>query len=389
MDVITTIQRIIRKAPERMIPFRIYMEHALYSPEGGYYQQEKPKVGKQGDFYTNASVGSVYGEVIADVLWEMLGKLPGHNSKTIVEMGGGAGQLSAHILRYLQETGRLADMPEPLPYIMIETSAYHRSLQQEALSAFGEAVDVRWYESIKEAKAEWGELHGVFFSNELPDAFPVHLIEYRDGSWHEVYVTEEEEEEEGRLFSERLGPLSTPMLADYIKDECIPPLEGYRTEVNLESLRWMEDVAGWLTRGYILTVDYGYERGVLYAPSRKNGTLLCYRSHTISEDPYKAPGESDITSHVNFSALIDKGEVCGLKTLGFYTQQQFLMQAGIVARLQSHTGGDPFRNEAAKRNRAIRQLIVPEGMGHAFRVLIQAKGVESTLTCCTPWSLQM
>lgn len=385
MDVTKTIQRAIRETTESMISFRTYMEYALYSPEGGYYQQERTKIGKRGDFYTNASVGSVYGEVLADTLWEMINKLPS-TKLAIVEMGGGSGQLSAQILYSLQKTGRLAAYVPSLTYVMIEASAYHRVLQEKALLPFQNVVDIQWYKSVDEAKAMWPELRGILLSNELPDAFPVHIVEYRDGSWYEIYVTENNEGDE--LFAERLGPLSTDGLVDYIKQEGIPPLEGYRTEVNLESVRWMESIAEWLIEGYALTVDYGYERSVLYTPSRKKGTLLCYKEHAMSENPYEEPGAQDITTHVNFSALIDVAEDKGLETIGFYTQQQFLMQAGILQKLEEHTGGDPFRNEAAKRNRAIRQLIMGDGMGSTFRVLIQGKRVERELACCMPWTLQ-
>ncbi|AMA72554.1 SAM-dependent methyltransferase, MidA family [Aneurinibacillus thermoaerophilus] len=381
MNVISVIKDKIRNAPEKMIPFRTYMEYALYHPQSGYYQRYNQKIGKKGDFYTNVSVGSVYGEVMADVIWEMIVKLPDDRPRAIVEIGGGTGQLSAQILHYFKEKCLLP--LQNITYIMIESSNYHRRLQKETLETFRDMVEIRWYESMAQAKKEIPELRGVLFSNELADAFPVHLIEYRDGEWQEVYVTENKNSTQ--KFSEKLGPLSVPELGVYIKRENIPSLEGYRTEVNLAALQWMIEMAEWLTQGYVLTVDYGYERKILYAPSRNAGTLLCYRAHTVSENPYKYPGECDMTSHVNFSALMDAGMLHGLETIGFYSQQQFLIQAGILTRLQGHAGGDPFASKAAKRNRAIRQLIMPEGMGQAFCVLIQAKKTDHKLACCRPW----
>jgi SAM-dependent MidA family methyltransferase len=375
------IIEMIRQTPEHMIPFRVYMEAALYHPAGGYYQQPRLKIGKQGDFYTNASVGAVYGEVLADVIWEMVGNISYGGKRAIVEMGGGHGQLSTRILQYLCD--KYEPARETIVYIMIEKSEYHRRIQEEALRSFHDKIEICWYESIAQAKRDFPQVRGVLFSNELPDAFPVHLIEYRDGAWHEIYVTIDED---NRVLKEVLGCVA-PDVAEYIVREKIPPLEGYRTEVNIESVYWMRDVAEWLGEGYVMTVDYGYERERLYAPSRRQGTLLCYRNHTVSEDPYRSPGQVDITSHVNFSALMDVGEKAGLETIGFYTQQQFLMQAGILTRLQEHGGGDPFMNGAAKRNRAIRQLILSEGMGQAFRVLLQGKGVSSHLTCCSPWHI--
>lgn len=388
MDVTFAIQQAIREASQKRITFHDYMAYALYAKEGGYYEQKKQKIGKEGDFYTNASVGSVYGEVVADVLCEMLGKLS-HHTPVLVEMGGGTGQLGAQILHRLQKKGWLEEQAPSCIYIMIEASEYHRSIQQEVLASFQGSVKLEWYESIDEAKKAYPELYGVLFSNELPDAFPVHLIEYREGRWQEVYVAESETGGAYASFVERLGPLSDPGLSEYIKKESIPPIEGYRTEVNLNSLKWLREAGQWLKEGYILTIDYGYERSALYAPSRRRGTLLCYRNHRMSENPYEAPGEMDITSHVNFSALMDLGDQIDLTLLGFYTQQEFLMQAGMLEYLVPHEGGDPFRNESAKRNRAVRQLIMSEGMGRTFKVLLQGKQVDADLTCCKPWKPRM
>lgn len=380
MDARHIIQRAIRNTPGERITFHDYMAYALYAKDSGYYERPRQKIGKAGDFYTNASVGAVYGDVLGDVLWEMLQALSVQHP-VLVEMGGGTGQLGAQVLHRLQQLGWMDEQSPRRTYMMIETSAYHQRIQQETLAPFQDVIDIRWYGSIQEAKQAWPNLSGVLFSNELPDAFPVHLIEYRDGKWWEVYVVEGDDG-----FAEQAGELSQSALHSYIQKESIPPLEGYRTEVNLNSLAWLEEIAQWMKEGYVLTVDYGYDRSVLYAPSRKSGTLLCYRNHMISENPYEAPGEVDMTSHVNFSALIDAGERHEMKTLGFYTQQEFLMQAGILTYLAAHEGGDPFRNEAARRNRAVRQLIMPEGMGRAFRVLIQGKGVEAALSCCRPWT---
>lgn len=361
----------IRRSPDGSIPFRAFMETALYHPRVGYYNREKAKIGKSGDFYTSASVGSVYGEMMADVLADMLDKLSVDRQCDIVEMGGGIGSLSADILATLKEKGVFHK--RNIRYVMIEASSYHQRLQREALASFAGDVEIRWYDTITQAKTDIPELYGVMFSNELPDAFPVHLVEREQGEWKEVHVSLGEDGE----FEERLLPLTEEGLAAYIQHERIPALDGYRTEINLGALVWMKEVAEWLTLGYVLTVDYGYRREQLYTPSRRTGTLLCYREHMVGENPYAHPGEADMTSHVNFSALLDAGEAAGLDSLGFLSQRDFLMAAGILTRLQAHSGGDPFRNPTAKRNRAIMQLIAENGMGRAFWVLIQGRAAAA------------
>ena len=139
------------------------------------------------------------------------------------------------------------------------------------------------------------KITGCVFSNELIDAFPAHRVV----GDREVYVTGD--------FAEELGPLSDPRL---------PRLpSGYRSEFNLRALDWFSDIAKRLT-GYLLTIDYGFERPEYFAPHHKDGHLQCYYRHTKSGDPYQHVGEQDITAHVEFSSLM---EIPGLETVLFTT----------------------------------------------------------------------
>lgn len=131
--------------------------------------------------------------------------------------------------------------------------------------------------------------------------------------------------------------------------------------------------AGLGERAELITIDYGDVREELYAPHRMNGTFLCYRKHQAYDLPLLYPGEQDMTSHVNFSTLIDAGRECGLNQFQLMTQKQFLVENGLLNRLQPHDAADPF-SPAAKRNRAIRQLLISDQMSELFKVLIQKKG---------------
>ncbi len=344
------------------IPFSTFMELALYG-EGGYYAKEQQKIGKEGDFYTSSTVHPIFGETLAEYIWkrmEMIESRP----KYIVEMGGGTGALSQHVIGHLVEKKKVVD----LRYVLIEASPYHRRLQQEKLAPYYTEGSVEFFSTISEAKQRIPQLNGVFYSNELPDAFPVHMVCFQGGDWKEVHVTLDE----NREFTEKLLPVP-PEISTYCKERNIPQQEGYRTEINLNSIRWMEEVSSWMEEGTCITIDYGYTQEEYYAPWRNRGTLMCYRNHQAQENPYLMVGEQDITAHINFTDLMETGERNGLMPLLFLNQGEFLIQSGILEELQNHAARDPFRNETARRNRAIRQLIMDGEMGGAFKVLVQEK----------------
>jgi SAM-dependent MidA family methyltransferase len=172
------------------------------------------------------------------------------------------------------------------------------------------------------------------------DAFPVHIVELRDSRLYEVYV----DVQEGRL-REVLDEPSTLEVATYLDNFKIPWStfdEGWRAEINLDALRWMERTAQLLpravharkVRGFMLTIDYGDKARALYTRYRYRGTLACYFHHQLTERPLVRPGEQDITAHVNFSALIAEGRRHGLRVHAFTTQREWLTSMGIYDELE-------------------------------------------------------
>jgi SAM-dependent MidA family methyltransferase len=213
-------------------------------------------------------------------------------------------------------------------------------------------------------------IHGCFLSNELVDAFPVHRVILDQGNLKELYVTQREGQ-----FEERWGEPSDPRISDYFQSMDIALREGQKAEVNLRALEWMENVARCLERGFVLTIDYGYLAKELYAPHRREGTLLCYSRHQISDNPYERLGEQDITSHVNFTSLIRKGEEVGLQVAGLVPQYRFLIGLGILEQMET-LGSRVSELEGLKLRLSLKHLIEPEmGMGEVFKVLIQHKGM--------------
>jgi len=362
MTITSIIRDQIRNHPRRAIPFARFMELALYHPEGGYYMSARPKVGRDGDFFTSATVHPVFAETLADVVAEMW-QSGGWTAPALVEIGGGTGALSGSMLRRLRET--VPELYRDMRLVLIETSPYHRQLQQEVLR--DAEVETRWYSSLREAAAEGVE--GVILSNEWLDAFPVHVVEKTADGWREVWVTETD-----GGFAEVLGEL-TFALEDSLQemDESLP--RGMRIEVNTAMEETAADLSRLLRQGYVLTVDYGDVQEELYHPARKRGTLMCYHRHQAHDNPYVHVGEQDITAHVNFSAWMRAGERTGLKTLAYMRQDRFLIKCGLLEKAVAHADTDPFTSEAMKRNRAIQQLIYPGGLGGLFRVLVQAKAM--------------
>jgi len=214
---------------------------------------------------------------------------------------------------------------------------------------------------------------GCLFSNELVDSFPVHLVYQKDGEIKEVFVGHD-----GEDFKEILGIPSTPSLMEYLQNYALPLTEGQRAEVNLNALSWLTEVSQILKKGFLLTIDYGYEAEELYHPARREGTLLCYYQHTTSSNPYERIGYQDITAHVNFTALIKKGAALGFKKNGLVEQYKFLIALGLLRDLESlEINRYQFSpGEFWKQKLAMKNFLVPGGMGTLFKVLIQSKGVE-------------
>ena len=361
------VHREIERSPQNRITFAQYMALALYHQQYGYYSSAV-SIGSEGDFFTTASLGKDFGELLAVQFEQMWHNLGCPNPFYLVEMGAGNGELARDILNYLR--GR--DLVKSLKYIIIERSPALIQAQQQLLQF--DDLDLSWQ--------TWSDLalnsvEGCFFSNELVDAFPVHLVEKRE-TLQEVYLTLEE----GKL-TEIVDAISTEELGRYFAEFDIDFLAeaystGYRTEVNLEARNWLEQVAARLKRGYLLTIDYGYTAEKYYQPARTQGTLQCYYQHRRHHNPYVNLGYQDLTAHVNFTALQQWGEASDLQTIGFTQQGLFLMALGLGDRLNELSSGKYNVLEILKRRDALHQAIDPMGLG-GFGVLIQGKNIEQDL----------
>ncbi len=361
----------ILASPHQKITFSDYMNLCLYSYPYGYYNSEEISIGFEGDFFTSPTLGEDFGELLAKQLaqfWEILDK---PSPFYLVEMGAGEGNLSLTIIKHLQQN--YAHIYPHLQYIIVEASPTLRKKQTELLQKhLSSLAKVKWC-SLEEI--EDNSIRGVFFSNELVDAFPVNIVEKRNNQLKEVYVTYNPQQG----FVEVVDDLSTDKIREYLATlnvdltgEEYP--DNYRTEVNLKAIDWLETISRKIRQGYLLTIDYGYTAEKYYHPQRFRGTLKCYYRHRHHDNPYVNIGCQDITCHVNFSAIQIYGEKWGLQTLAYTSQALFLMDLGLGERLAKLSEREIGVGEAIQRRYQLHQLINPEGLG-GFRVLLQAKNL--------------
>jgi SAM-dependent MidA family methyltransferase len=328
----------IREEIERagVISFARFMEMALYHPEHGYYFRGQSHIGKAGDFYTSVSVGSLFGEMLA--FW-LARELPGPIQ--IAEAGANDGSLARDILTANRQQ---------VEYFIIEPSARLQDLQRQTLANF---QNVYWVNAIEELPP----IKGAIISNELLDAFPAHVFRW-NGAWREMGVNEE-------FQWATLATVPEWAKARLLKlRELEPHLpQNYQLEFAPAAERWWEAAASKLQKGLLLGIDYGDEAHALYA--HIGGTLRAYDDHRVA-DPLINPGEQDLTTSVNFTAIRAAGESAGLVSDPLLSQSNFLSR---IAKDFFGAAPDP------KQVRQFQTLTHPEHLGRAFKVLIQRRSL--------------
>lgn len=346
--------------------FEQYMALCLYHPEHGYYRQGREQTGVKGDYFTSPDLHPIFARLMARQavdMWEALGR---PSRFAWIEMGPGRGWFARDFLRWVRST-----QPEffrALEYIAIEPGPHQRALLRERLAEDKLETKVQILENLEQL----GQQTGCFFSNELVDAFPVSVVTRVGGRLKEVYVTAEGDE-----LREKVGAISSTEVAAYAARYAKEIEEVHRVEVNLRAAQWIRAIAEKLARGFVVTIDYGDLAPNLFTPDRPRGTLMSYRQHVATEDLYSAPGEQDLTAHVNFSALIDAGREAGLDLTGFTTQERFLLALGEANEFGDLYDPGQGETEQLQARLKLKRLINPEGMGTIFKVLIQHRGIAS------------
>jgi SAM-dependent MidA family methyltransferase len=348
------------------IPFERYMALCLYHPEFGYYMQDRERTGVRGDYFTSSDLHPIFARLVARQAAEMWEVLARPERFTWIEMGAGRGLFALDFLSWVQRA-----RPEffaALEYVALEPGARPQARLRERLAASGLEAKVR----VAADLAELDRVTGCFFSNELVDSFPVAVVARARGRLREVYVTAEGDE-----LREKLGPISEPAIAVLLGRYAHEIDEGQRVEVGRRAFEWMRTLGEKLARGFVVTIDYGGLAEHLYTTDRPRGTLLAYRGHQPSENFFAAPGEQDLTAHVNFSALIDAGKEVGLETTRFTTQERFLLALGEANEFADLYDEGQSETEKLAARLQLKRLIYPDGMGSLFKVLVQHRGVPA------------
>jgi len=345
------------------ILFSRYMELCLYgaadSPPG-FYTRAREQFGKAGDFYTSSDVHAVFGRLLARQFEEMWRVLDEPARVDIVELGPGRGLFAQDVLDWAQK--KYPTFHRAIRYRLVETSAALRERLQQRFAS-NDAVSL--HETVEDAFREAGDCV-IVFANEFFDALPTEVLDYRG----ELRIGVEG----GRFVESFASP--QPGTLDFVERYAVRPSEHERVDAPLLAQSYMERIAGLMgdRRGFGVFVDYGYVREEMFA-GRHLGTVTAFRQHTISDTPYDAPGEQDITVHVNFTALAAAARVNGLDPLAWVTQAQFLMGVGEESQFAEAFEGCKLPQEHAKRALQLKHLITAEGMGESFHVLVVGANV--------------
>jgi SAM-dependent MidA family methyltransferase len=345
------------------ISFAEFMRECLYHPEHGYYSRLKTR--RRGDYYTSADVHAIFGRLIARQLAEMWELLGSPQPFLAVESGAGVGRLAANILDFAAR--ELPAFYAATKYIAVEHSAERRAEHAAALASH---VNKGRVSSSAEIPADIPA--GCIFSNELLDALPTHRVVMEGDNLREVCVGLED----GK-FIEVVREPSMPAIKQYFHEQGITLQEGQQAEACLDACRWIEDAGCAIGGGFVMTIDYGHEAHALYDEQHNRGTLLAYIGHRVTENVLDAPGDQDLTSHVNFTALQMGGLRAGLQRTGLVTQSQLLVALGKANEFADLYEPGQSAVEKLRARLLLKNLIHPEGLGEKFQVLIQHKGIEN------------
>jgi SAM-dependent MidA family methyltransferase len=373
------------------MPFSRYMELCLYDPELGYYSRNAEQFGKAGDFYTSSDVHAVFGRLLARQFEEMWRALDSPEQIEILELGPGRGLFANDVLDWSKK--KFPYFFHALHYSLAERSPSLQVRLRQTLNGFlegekssvicdrtpatirgrdqhGKGTALAVPNNVALHRALAPEVPLIIFANEFFDALPVEVLSSQGQLHIEVH--------DGRLRETWCRP--SPEALEFLGHYSVHPEPGERVEVPLITQDYLAQAASLIKPGFLLIIDYGYTREEQLA-GRHRGTLSAFRLHSVSANPYEAPGEQDITAHVNFTALAAAAEQNGMHIQPLLTQSQFLMGIG-----QQNQFADAFEEcrlpqERAKVALQLKHLVTPAGMGESFHVLVASKEVSPDRVC--------
>jgi SAM-dependent MidA family methyltransferase len=336
------------------VSFGRFMEQALYHPEHGYYSSGQCAIGRHGDYFTNVSVGPLFGRLLTAQFAEMWERLGETENFVIVEQGAHHGDFARDVLKLARKYR--PDFFAALRYRIVEPFPILQDRQLKTLAEFKDKIE--WHASVNSVDP----FIGVHFSNELLDSMPVCLI----GHGKEKLV---DLEGDGFVLVERphaKGATASKPLTD-------------KVAFNQPALDWIDDIAAKLQRGYVLAVDYGHLSNEFEA------SVQVRAQHRYLDSPFERIGHADITMHVDWMSIVQRAEANGLHVAGFTDQHHFL--TGIISGPSRGGSPEPPAGDwgqsspaeigaSSKMKRELQTLLHPEMLGRSFQVLALAKNVD-------------
>lgn len=338
------------------LPFERYMDLALYAPGLGYYVGGAAKIGAAGDFITAPEMTPLYGRTLARTAEAVLRQTGGD----ILELGAGSGRLALDLLRELELRNAL-----PRQYRILEVSPDLQVRQRALIESEAPQLAPRvvWLDRLPT------RFVGLMLANEVLDAMPVHLVHWRAGQVFERGVIAQDNE---FAWQDRLLQQGALLRAA----EAINPATDYLSEINLAASGWIASLAQCLEQGVLLCIDYGFPRSEYFHAQRDQGTLRVHYRHHSLDDPFYLPGLCDLTAHVDFSAVAEAAGDAGLELLGYTSQANFLLNAGLLDLM---AGMRPGSSDYLRAAVAVQKLVQPSEMGELFKAIAFGRGVPGIL----------
>ena len=362
---------------ERRITFAEFMALALGHPEHGYYARADLAWGARGDYETSPEVHPIFGYLWARQVEECWQRLGSPARFDLVEVGAGSGAFSVAMLTWLR--ARAPECFAAVRAVLLDGHPHRLAAQRATLEAAGLSAE---HALLDDWLARPERVTGVVISNEFFDALPVHLVTLDGDDVHEWYVARDPHDANALMLV--TGPMSTPAIVEQFARLGLLPGDSARAEVGLASLDAMRRIASKVERGYVLTIDYGYEARDLYASWRREGTLMAFRSHSPVPDPLSEPGRTDITYHVDLTSLtaaaLESGD--GWHAAPSTSQAEALTVLGLPDALrvaESRAAEDALRFLGDRR--AAETLTDPTGLGR-IRVLALARHADLDGLAC-------
>ncbi len=339
-----------------------FMAWALYHPDYGYYTTG-PNIGPRGDFTTSPEASPAFGRLFAQHLKE-IDDLLGHPTPfDAVECGPGRGTLAADLLATLQD--EQPDLYRRLRYWLVDVSPALIAAQQKKLVPRHSST-VQWRNGLGDMPTG---IRGAVIANELIDAFPVHVLENKDGEILEQFVTLDKG---GTLSIAYLIPSSGELIG-FLEEQAISLQPGERIEINLAVESWLDQLSAIFEAGIVTIIDYGDEAPERYSPARREGTLLGYYRGAVTDNILAHPGKQDLTALVDFTSLQTAARKAGFAVAGTVRQAHFLLGLGLGTTHTPESVTDSVE-AALQYRRGLQALISMEGLGR-FHVLLLSKKI--------------